>query len=257
LGIIGYGNVGSSLGILAEALSLKVIFYDVLANMPIGRAEPRTSMDQLLAESDFVSINVSTLQDNVGLIGEKELAKMKPNSYLINCSFGDAIDNEALAKYIQSGHIKGAAIDFHPYDDEPKSKKGSFKSVLQRLPNVILTPHIAKRTFEAEVNAAGEVQKSLVKFIVDGTTLGCVNFPSIVGWPLKSGCSRILCLHRNVRGVVREIQNILSTYNIDHQLLDTMDDVGILLVDVDAASVPAEIVSKMASLANAIRTRII
>jgi D-3-phosphoglycerate dehydrogenase len=241
---------------MAEALSLKVIFYDTLANMPIGRAEPRSTMDQVLQESDFISIHVSTLPENKHMFSEKEFAKMKKNSYLINCSYGDAVDNDALAKAISSGHLKGAGIDAHG-ENEPKNNKGEFKSPLIGLPNVILTPHYGKRTFEAQINAAQEVQRSLAKYIKDGTTLGCVNFPSVVPWPLGSDSSRIVCLHHNVRGVVREFGRILTNYNVDHQLLDTMGSVGILVVDVATKDIPHEVVSEMASLANTIRTWII
>jgi D-3-phosphoglycerate dehydrogenase len=142
LGIVGYGHVGSQLGIMAEALSLRVIFFDSVALMPIGRASPCSSLQELLQTSDFVSINVSTMPENKHMIGKKELALMKPKSYLINTSFGDAVDPEALAEAIKSGHLAGAAIDSFPQKSELDAQtSGKFVSPLQNLPNVILTPH--------------------------------------------------------------------------------------------------------------------
>jgi D-3-phosphoglycerate dehydrogenase len=142
LGIVGYGHVGSQLGIMAEALSLRVIFYDSVALMPIGRASPCASLHELLQSSDFVSINVSTMPENKHMIGKKELALMKPKSYLINTSFGDAVDPEALAEAIKSGHLAGAALDSFPMKSELDAQAtGKFVSPLQNLPNVILTPH--------------------------------------------------------------------------------------------------------------------
>jgi D-3-phosphoglycerate dehydrogenase / 2-oxoglutarate reductase len=265
LGIVGYGHVGSQLGIMAEALSLRVIYYDSVALMPIGRASPCASLADLLSTSDFVSINVSNIPENKRMIGQKELALMKPKSYLINTSFGDAVDQDALADAIKSGHLAGAAVDSFPTQTELEAFSSSkFNSPLQNLPNVILTPHygihkvnVARFTTESAQRAGTEITLSISRYINDGTTSGAVNFPSLAAWPLKPGCCRILSMHRNVRGVLREIDHILSAYNVGKQVLDTKEGVGYLIADVFTESVSKEIVSQMAMLANTIRTRII
>jgi D-3-phosphoglycerate dehydrogenase len=253
LGIVGYGHVGSQLGVMAESLSLRVLFYDILAIMPIGRAEPRASLQELLAESDYVALNISSTTENDFIFGKKELGWMKPGSYLINVSYGNAVDQDALAEAIRSGQLAGAAMDVFPQGP----KKGSFTCPLQGLPNVLLTPGIAGDTKEARLRIVQEVTSHIVRYIRDGTTTGAVNFPNIAGWPLKQDNRRIICMHRNVRGVLKEIDHILSAYNVGKQVLDTKDDVGYLVADVATSQVTTEIVAQLAILANCIRTRII
>ncbi|KAI8899369.1 D-isomer specific 2-hydroxyacid dehydrogenase [Globomyces pollinis-pini] len=254
LGIVGYGHAGSQLGVMAEALSIKVIFYDLMALMPIGRAEPVSSVDELLAQSDFVSLHVTCHPDNKHLIGKEQLLKMKKGSLLINNSYGDAVDHEALAEVIKSGHLGGAAIDVFPDSDTPVKSNSKFTSPLQNLRNVILTPAYSHKTTESAQRVGSEITNSVVRYINDGTTSGSMNFPSVATWQLQKGHSRIICMHRNVRGVLREIDNILSAYNVRKQVLDTKDKVGYLIADVTTEKVSTEIVSQLALLANTIRT---
>ncbi|KAJ3035600.1 hypothetical protein HDV00_003626 [Rhizophlyctis rosea] len=258
LGIIGYGHVGSQLGVLAEALSLRVLFYDSIALMPIGRAQPVDTLDQLLSQSDYVALNVSPAPENVKMIAAEQLAKMKPNSYLINASFADAVDIDALAEALKSKHLAGAAIDVFP--SAPTAPTAQFPTALQNCPNVIISPNISDQTDEAQQRVAGEVTQSIVSYISDGTTHGAVDFPSIAAWPLKAGNRRILNLHRNVRGVLKEIDNILAPYNVQKQVLDTTAGpmgIGYIIADVSTENVATEIVSQLAMLANTIRTRIL
>lgn len=185
LGIVGYGNVGSQLGVLAEALSLRVIFYDNQSIMPIGRAEPMDSLSELLELSDFVSINVSSTPENSNLFSKAEFKKMKPSSFLLNSSYGNAVDLDALAVCIKSGHIAGASIDVFP---------DNYRKIhcLRDIPNVILSDGLASNTVECSTRIVQEVTKSIVHYIANGSTVGAVNYPSIAAWPLKHGTRRVL-----------------------------------------------------------------
>ncbi|KAI9193433.1 uncharacterized protein BJ171DRAFT_430075, partial [Polychytrium aggregatum] len=255
LGIIGYGHVGSQLGIMAEALSLKVIFYDNVSLMPIGCAEPRDTLELLLREADFVAVNVSAIPENVKMMGQAQFAIMKKGSYVINTSFGDAIDINALADAIKSGHIGGAYLDVYPASLQ--SRNSTFQCPLQGLKNVLMTPSIADKTVEARERVGTEVGMFLRNYLYDGSTVGAVNFPNIVAKPIQPGTRRVLNMHRNIRGVLNEISNILSAYNVGRQILDTKDGMGYLLVDVATEHVSNEIVSQLAMLANSIRSRIL
>ncbi|KAI8908997.1 D-isomer specific 2-hydroxyacid dehydrogenase [Gorgonomyces haynaldii] len=251
LGLVGYGHCGSQLGVMAEALSLRVIFYDVVSLMPIGRAEPVSSLNELLEQADYVVLNISKTPENNKLFGKEQFQKMKSSSYFINVSYGDAVDEQALADALKSGHLAGAALD------TVTATNGKFESPLVGLKNVILTPGIASYTIDSFVRIVSEVCESIVRYIKEGTTTGAVNFPSVAGWKLAPGNCRILCIHYNVRGVLREIDHILSTYNVGKQILDTKDRLGYLIADVKTENVSTEIVSQLAMLANTIRTRII
>jgi D-3-phosphoglycerate dehydrogenase len=185
LGIVGYGNVGSQLGVLAEALSLRVIFYDNQSIMPIGRAEPMDTLSNLLEQSDFVSINVSSTAENKNLFSKQELEKMKPSSYLLNCSYGYAVDLDALAASIKAGHLAGAAIDVFP-DNYSKA------NCLKDIPNVILSDGLAPNTIECSTRIVQEVTRSIVQYMTFGSSVGSVNYPSISAWPLKPGTRRVI-----------------------------------------------------------------
>lgn len=198
LGIVGYGHVGSQLGVMAEALSLRVIFYDSVSLMPIGRAQPMDSLEGLLAESDFVSINVSKIPDNNNLFSKKEFAAMKKNASLINTSYGEAVDLEALKEAITSGHLHGAAIDVFP-----ESVVASGSCCLQGVPKVILSHEAAHETEECHERIVGEVTHAIVQYLSIGTTVGAENYPSISAWPVRPGSRRIINVHKNVRGVLK------------------------------------------------------
>ncbi|KAJ3106412.1 hypothetical protein HDU97_006397 [Phlyctochytrium planicorne] len=255
LGIVGYGQVGSQLGVMAEALSMRVIFYDTVNLMPIGRAEQKLTLDELLTESDFVALNVSAIPENNKMIGEAQLAKMKKGSFLINTSCGESVDVNALAAAIKSNHLAGAAIDVFP--SEPKSRSDKFSSPLQNLSNVILTPHIGDLTIEGDIRVGSEVANAIKRFIAEGSTVGAANFPSVAAWPIKPGSRRILNMHWNKRGVLQEIDYILSAYNVGKQVLDTKEGMGYLIADIATEEVTTEIVSQLALLAHTIRTRIL
>lgn len=255
IGIIGYGQVGSAVGVMAESLSMKVVFYDNVIAMPIGKATSCSTLNDLLSISDYVFVNVSPIEENKNFIGVNELAIMKPKSFIINTSFKDAIDLDALAASIKNGNIQGAAIDSHPGGDLIPGQK--FESPLRGLPNVILSPSITDDTIEGNTRVAEEVSNAIIRYVEQGSTFAAVNFPSISAWPLKPGSRRIVNMHRNVRGVLREIDAILSLYNVGRQMLDTKENIGYLIADVESDDVTTEIVAQMALLASTIRTRIL
>ncbi|KAJ3124362.1 hypothetical protein HK098_001186 [Nowakowskiella sp. JEL0407] len=255
MGIVGYGHVGSQLGVSAEALGMKVIFYDDVTMMPIGNAVPKDSLNDLLKEADFVAINISAEKDNFHLIGKDQLALMKKGSYIINCSYHEAVDVDALAEALKSGHLGGAALDCLP--NQPSAPTPNFVSPLQNCKNVILTPFIGDKTLESYERMGVEVASALARYLEDGTTIGAVNFPNIAAWPQRPNTRRIVNMHRNVRGVLKEIDYILSAYNVGKQVLDTKDGIGYLIAEVGTENVTAEIVTQLALLANTIRTRIL
>lgn len=256
LGIVGYGHVGSQIGVLAESMGLRVIFYDREAHMPIGRAEPKASLEDLLVEANFLVISVSEMTENDNMISSRQLSLMKKRSFVINVSYGKAIDLESLADAIENGHIAGAALDSFP-TQERNAKNAKFSHRLQKMPNVILTPSIGDYTAETTARIGYEVAFSMVRFNNEGSTVGATNFPSVGSWPLKPDCRRIVNMHRNVRGFLKEIDNILATYNVGKQVLETKDKLGYLIADINASEVATEIVSQLALLSNTIRTRIL
>ncbi|KAJ3305411.1 hypothetical protein HDV03_001505 [Kappamyces sp. JEL0829] len=201
LGIVGYGHVGSQLGVMAEALSIKVLFYDTVSLMPIGNSVAVTSLSELLTKSDFVSVNITASPENKNLFGKEQFAMMKKGAFFLNASYGEAADINALAEAIKSGHLGGAAIDAYP--SAPSKGEKKFQSPLQNLPNVILTPQYAMLTTEAATRAGTETTASIARYIKDGTTFGSTNFPSVAAWNLKKGNCRIVSMHKNVRGVLR------------------------------------------------------
>lgn len=232
LGIIGYGNIGSQLSILAENLGMNVIFYDTSEKLPLGNAKAAKSLSELLKNSDIISVHVSGEKSNINLISEKEFSLMKNGVVFINLSRGFVVDNEALGKYITSGRVRGAAIDVFP--KEPKSKDEPFKSSLQNLPNTILTPHIAGSTEEAQREIARFVSEKILDFLNAGNTSLSVNLPQIQ-LPKQKNSHRLLHLHKNVPGVLAQINNVFADYkiNINGQYLKTNDSIGYVITDVD------------------------
>ncbi|KAJ3213413.1 hypothetical protein HK099_007403, partial [Clydaea vesicula] len=247
LGLVGYGQIGSQLGVMAEALSMRVIFYDDVSLMPIGRAEEK-SLNEVLSTSDFVTVNVSDRKDNIKFIGRNELNLMKKGSYILNASFSEAIDLVALAEALESKHLNGAALDSFSDDIVNGTWPNDIIARLAKQDNVILTPQIGALTTDAAERISNEVSHSLIRYLHDGSTVGSINFPTIVTWPLKDGTRRILNIHRNVRGVLKEIDSILSSYNVGKQVLDTHDGYGYLIADIATDSVTTEIVSQLALL---------
>lgn len=255
LGIVGYGHIGSQVSILAEALGLKVIFFDVVKKLPLGNARSCQSLDELLSLSDFVTLHVPELPETKNLIDASELGKMKRGAFLINASRGTVVVIDALVEALKSKHLSGCAIDVFP--TEPASNKEKFTSPLQGLNNVILTPHIGGSTEEAQKAIGLEVAESFRRFLRIGSSSGAVNFPN-VDLPIKKGTSRILNVHRNEPGVLGEINTIISNAgaNIDGQYLSTDDEIGYLVMDVHSAHAEA-LAENIGKLNRSIRTRVV
>jgi D-3-phosphoglycerate dehydrogenase / 2-oxoglutarate reductase len=255
LGIIGYGHIGSQIGVLAESMGMRVVFYDVASKLPMGNNRSLPKLADLLEVSDFVTLHVPETPQTKNMMGAAELAAMKAGACLLNASRGTVVDIDALAAAIRSGHVGGAAIDVYP--DEPERNGEGFTSPLRGLANVILTPHIGGSTEEAQEAIGHEVSTSLIKFVNRGTTAGSVNFPQ-VELPVSRGAHRILNCHRNVPGVLRDINKIVSDHhaNIRAQVLATDEDIGYLVMDIDN-DVSNEVRKGMAALETNIRTRIL
>ena len=255
LGIVGYGHIGSQVSVLAEAFGLRVIFYDIVKKLPMGNARAYETLSELLAESDFVTLHVPETPQTEGMIGREQLRQMKMQSFLINASRGTVVDIDALAESLKKGHLAGAAVDVFPV--EPESNDQIFKTPLQGLSNVFLTPHVGGSTEEAQAAIGLEVSESLVRFVQTGSTLGAVNFPS-VDVPLVQGAHRIVNVHRNVPGVLREINSIVSQIgaNIKAQQLSTDSEIGYLVMDVEKAEAQP-LAAQIKSLKTSIKTRVL
>lgn len=240
LGIIGYGHIGSQLSVLAEAMGMTVIYYDVVTLMAIGSAKQVPTLQALLQEADFVSLHVPETAETKNMISSKELEQMKTGSYLINASRGSVVDIPALVNYMRSGKIAGAALDVYP--NEPGANGDYFKTNLsqwavdlQTLSNIILTPHIGGSTEEAQRAIGVEVSEALVRYINQGITLGSVNLPEIMLRSLtldEPDHARVIYIHRNVPGVLRKVNEILANHNVDKQISDSKGDVAYLMADV-------------------------
>ncbi|HEY2509532.1 MAG TPA: phosphoglycerate dehydrogenase, partial [Polyangiaceae bacterium] len=232
LGIIGYGHIGSQLGVLAEAFGLRVLFFDVATKLPMGNNRSVPELKDLLAESDFVTLHVPETPMTKNMFGAAEIAAMKPGAYLLNASRGTVVVIDALANALKEGRLAGAAVDVFP--EEPESNDQVFTSPLRGLSNVILTPHIGGSTMEAQESIGREVGISLSRFVNTGATPSAVNFPQ-VEMPQPKGTHRILNVHRNVPGVLRDINRIVSELNanIHAQVLSTDANIGYLIMDLD------------------------
>jgi D-3-phosphoglycerate dehydrogenase len=255
LGIIGYGHIGRQLGVLAEALGIRVLFFDITAKLPMGNNRSVAALDELLSESDFVTLHVPATPQTQNLIGARELSLMRKGSYLLNASRGSVVDIPALSQALKSGHLGGAAIDVFP--QEPESNDDPFQSELQGLSNVILTPHIGGSTSEAQESIGREVGTALIRFVNAGSTAGAVNFPQI-DLPAQPETHRILNVHRNVPGVLGEINGIVSGLkaNIHSQMLVTDAQIGYLIMDLDQ-DVSNDVRQAIGLLPTNVRTRIL
>ena len=233
LGIIGYGHIGTQVGVLAEALGMNVIFHDIETKLSLGNARAALGLGDLLARSDVVTLHVPETPATQGMFGAAQIAGMKRGAHLINASRGTVVDIDALADALKSGQVGGAAVDVFPV--EPKGNAESFESPLRGLDNVILTPHVGGSTLEAQDNIGIEVAAKLVRYSDNGTTLSAVNFPEVT-LPGHDGSRRILHIHRNVPGVLSQINDIFRDrgINIDGQFLRTDPKVGYVVIDVTA-----------------------
>lgn len=255
LGIIGYGHIGSQLGVLAESLGLKVHYYDIQKKLPLGNAISESTLRKALHQSDFISLHVPQTEQTHNMIGEKELDMMKKGSFLINASRGTVVDLKALKKALVSGHIAGAALDVFP--KEPKENQDVFSSPLQKIDNVILTPHIGGSTEEAQAAIGVEVSDSLINFMTTGDSFGAVNFPNLNLRPVENGF-RILNVHKNVPGVLGSINKIISEYNVNisGQQLATNSVIGYLAMDLEKKP-KIEVIEKIQALETSIKTKVI
>lgn len=232
IGIIGYGNIGSQLSVLAESLGMKVIFYDIETKMPLGNAIDRKSLREVVANADIISLHVPENPTTHHLINRSLLKKCKEGAIIINYARGGVVDLEALRRSIEEGHIAGAAVDVFP--EEPEKNGDAFTCPLQGLPNVILTPHIGGSTEEAQQNIGEDVSNKLFQFLEKGVTNGSHTIPAL-SLPPQEGAHRILHIHKNVPGVLGHINTKLSQHNINivGQYLKTNDDIGYVVLDVD------------------------
>ncbi|MDP2562055.1 phosphoglycerate dehydrogenase [Psychrobium sp. 1_MG-2023] len=233
LGIIGYGHIGTQLGILAENLGMRVRFYDIEDKLPLGNASQIAKLDELLATSDVVSLHVPETPQTKYMFTATEMAKMKQGAILINASRGTVVNIEDLASSLEQGHISGAAIDVFPV--EPKSNSEEFASPLRGIDNVILTPHVGGSTQEAQANIGIEVAGKLAKYSDNGSTLSAVNFPE-VSLPQHVGSSRLLHIHQNQPGIMNKINMAFAekAINISAQYLQTTADIGYVVMEVEA-----------------------
>jgi D-3-phosphoglycerate dehydrogenase / 2-oxoglutarate reductase len=232
LGIVGYGNIGSQLSVLAESMGMKVYLYDVVTKLPLGNAVQLDSLEELMRECDVVTLHVPETAQTKNMIAAKQLAWMKAGSVLINASRGSVVDIEALSLALETKAIAGAAIDVYPV--EPKSNDEEFVSALRQFDNCIITPHVGGSTMEAQENIGVEVAEKLIKYSDNGSSFASVNFPEVT-LPAHPGKHRLLHIHKNVPGVLSEINNVFSEtgINISSQYLQTNEHVGYVVMDID------------------------
>jgi len=232
LGIIGYGNIGSQLSVIAESLGLKVIYYDILDKLSIGNAKRYNSMKKLLKECDILSIHVDGREENTNLIGDKEINLMKKGAILINYSRGNIVNINSLKRNLKNNKLLGAAIDVFP--KEPLSNKEKFKSELIGLNNIILSPHIGGSTKEAQKNIGSFVPQKIIEYINSGNSSNSINFPNL-SLPEQKEAHRFIHIHKNEPGIMLKINKILSDYNINivGQYLKTNESIGYVITDIN------------------------
>ncbi|MGY3444968.1 MULTISPECIES: phosphoglycerate dehydrogenase [unclassified Bradyrhizobium] len=257
LGIVGYGNIGSQLSNLAEAMGMRVIYFDQTDKLRHGNTEPVETLDELLAASDVVSLHVPETPTTANMIGAAQIRLMKPEAYLINNSRGTVVDLDALASALREGRLAGAAADVFPV--EPTSNQDRFVSPLQGLPNVILTPHVGGSTEEAQDRIGSEVARKLIDHSDVGSTFGAVNFPQ-VQLPARPTGTRFIHVHRNVPGVMRQVNDAVSRHgiNILAQYLQTDVEVGYVVLETDVVGGEGEdLLAELKAIHGTIRVRVL
>jgi D-3-phosphoglycerate dehydrogenase len=255
LGIVGYGNIGSQLSVLAEALGMRVLFFDTADRLALGNARRCGTLDELLAECDVVTLHVDGRASISGIFGAEQFARMRQGSIFLNLSRGFVVDHESLADHVRSGHIAGAAVDVFPV--EPKAKGEEFVSPLRGLKNVILTPHVGGSTEEAQQDIGHFVAGKLRDYVRDGVTSLSVNLPP-VALPREDGQSRLLHLHVNTPGVLAAVNGLLAEHgvNIEGQLLSTKGSLGYVVTDI-AGAPTADVVQALQGMAETVRLRVL
>lgn len=255
LGIIGYGHIGTQLGIIAENLGMRVYFYDIENKLSLGNATQVHNMSDLLNKCDVISLHVPETKGTKDMMGAEEFSRMKPGAIFINAARGTVVDIPSLSEALESGHLGGAAIDVFPI--EPKTNADVFESPLIKFDNVILTPHVGGSTQEAQENIGIEVAGKLAKYSDNGSTLSCVNFPE-VSLPLHQGTSRLLHIHENRPGILTQINTIFAEegINIAGQYLQTNSEMGYVVIDIEASR-SEEALSKLKGIEGTIRARLL
>ncbi|MBC7001657.1 phosphoglycerate dehydrogenase [Photobacterium sp. BZF1] len=255
LGIIGYGHIGTQLGILAENLGMKVYFYDIENKLSLGNATQVPSMTELLNKCDVISLHVPETPETQDMMGAEEFARMKPGSIFINAARGTVVDIDSLCSALESNHIAGAAVDVFPV--EPKTNSDLFESPLTKYDNVLLTPHIGGSTQEAQANIGVEVAGKMAKYSDNGSTLSAVGFPE-VSLPEHKDCSRLLHIHENRPGILNQITTIFASegINIAAQYLQTGPEIGYVVIDVETER-SEHALTKLKAIDGTIRARIL
>ena len=257
LGIVGYGNIGSQLSVVAESLGMRVYFYDIADKLALGNARRCETLEELLEVAETVSLHVDGRPGNAGLFGAEQFGRMRRRSLFLNLCRGFVVDHEALREHLLSGHIAGAALDV--FAEEPKSAGDSFASSLQGLPNVILTPHIGGSTEEAQTDIGRFVAGKLRDYADSGHTTMSVNLPQVQSDSRVTGRSRVLHVHQNVPGVLATVNGLLANanVNIESQVLSTRGEFGYVITDVAGDGLTRELIDKLQGLAETVRLRVI
>ena len=255
IGIVGYGNIGSQLSVISEALGMKVLYYDIVDKLSIGNAKKCKSLNDLLKNSDIVSLHVDGKKSNTNLISDKEFSIMKEKSILVNYSRGNVVDIDSLIKNIKSKKLMGAALDVFP--EEPSNNKEKFKSKVKGIEEIILSPHIGGSTKEAQKNIGSYVPDKIIDFINTGNTSSSVNFPKL-SLPEQSDSHRLIHIHKNEPGVMLEINKIISEYNINikGQYLKTNEEIGYVITDIDSVY-NKEVVKSLKNIPATIKLRVL
>ncbi|RMZ10305.1 hypothetical protein D0862_03322 [Hortaea werneckii] len=267
LGIVGYGHVGSQLSVLAEAMGMRVIYYDVVNLMSLGTSNQVPSLDALLQQADFVTLHVPELPETINMISSKQFEQMKNGSYLLNASRGTVVDIPALIKASQAGKLAGAALDVYPNEPAGNGPKftnelNTWAEELRNLNNIILTPHIGGSTEEAQAAIGIEVAESLVNYVNFGTTAGAVNMPEVTLRSLtieEPNHVRVIYIHKNIPGVLRRVNEILGDHNVDKQMTDSRGDVAYLMADISNVNISEiqQLYQSLEDLGSRIRTRVL